>query len=37
MTATGTYTGGKLTAAIVREDDLPYEAGLYIDKGRVVG
>lgn len=37
VTATGTYTGGKLTAAIVRENDLPYEAGLYIDKGRVVG
>lgn len=36
-TPTGTFTAGKLTAAIVREDDLPYEAGMYINKGAVVG
>ncbi|MBE6441849.1 MAG: hypothetical protein E7022_05885 [Desulfovibrio desulfuricans] len=38
VTLTGSdFTAGKITAAIVREDSLPYEAGLYIDKGRVVG
>lgn len=37
VTATGTYTAGKITAAIVREDDQPYEAGMFIDKGAVVG
>jgi hypothetical protein len=37
VTATGTFTAGKIMAAVVREDDLPYEAGLYIDKGRVIG
>ena len=37
VTASGTFTAGKLTCAIVREDDQPYEAGLYIDKGQVVG
>ena len=36
-TPTGTFTAGKLTAAVVREDDLPYEAGMYINKGAVVG
>ncbi len=37
VTATGTYTAGKVTAAIVREDEQPYEAGMYIDKGTVQG
>lgn len=37
VTATGTFTAGKIFAAVVREDELPYEAGLYIDKGAVVG
>lgn len=33
----GTFTAGVLSAAIVREDDQPYEEGLYIDAGTVVG
>lgn len=37
VTATGTGSGGKVFAAIVREDVLPYEKGMYIDKGVVVG
>lgn len=38
VTLTGsTFTSGKITAAIVREDDLPYATGMYIDKGAVVG
>ena len=37
VTATGTFTAGKIFAAVVREDELPYEAGMYIDKGVVVG
>lgn len=37
VTKTGDFTAGKLTAAIVREDEQPYEAGMYIDKGVVVG
>jgi len=36
-TVTGSFTAGKIIAAVVREDDLPYVAGQYIDKGRVVG
>ena len=38
VTLTGsTFTAGKITAAVVREDDLPYVTGMYIDKGAVVG
>lgn len=38
VTLTGsTFTSGKITAAIVREDELPYVTGMYIDKGAVVG
>ena len=38
VTLTGsTFTAGKITAAITREDEQPYEAGMYIDKGAVVG
>ena len=38
VTLTGsTFTAGKITAAIVREDELPYVTGMYIDKGAVVG
>ena len=33
VSKTGTFTAGKLFAAVVREDDLPYVSGLYIDKG----
>ena len=37
VTKTGTFSDGSLiSAAIVREDDLPYEPGLYIEKGQVV-
>lgn len=36
-TPTGTFTAGKVFAAIVREDDQPYEAGMYIDGGVVKG
>lgn len=37
VTPAGTFTAGKIFAAIVREDDEAYEAGLYIKGGRVVG
>ena len=37
VTATGIYTAGKLFAAIVREDEQPYEAGMFIDKGVAEG
>lgn len=36
-TPTGTFTAGKVFAAVVREDDQPYEAGMYIDGGVVKG
>ena len=34
---TGTFTAGKVFAAIVREDEQPWEAGMYIDAGVVKG
>ena len=34
---TGTATAGSLFAAFVREEDEPYEAGQYINKGVAVG
>lgn len=37
VTLTGTFTAGKLFAALAREDDLPYGAGMYIDGGKVKG
>lgn len=36
-TVAGSASEGKLFAAVVREDELAYEAGMYIDKGVVVG
>ena len=36
-TPTGTFTAGSVFAAIVREDALPMEAGMYFDKGKNVG
>ena len=36
-TPTGTFTAGNVFAAVVREDALPYEAGMFIDKGVVKG
>lgn len=36
VTATGA-TAGELFMALTREDDEPMEAGLYIDKGQVLG
>lgn len=36
-TPSGTFTAGKIFGAIVREDDLPYEAGMYFDKGVLQG
>lgn len=36
-TPTGTFTAGKVFAAVVREDELPYESGMYIDAGVVKG
>lgn len=36
-TPSGTFTAGKVFGAIVREDDLPMEAGMYFDKGANVG
>ncbi len=32
-TPTGEFTAGKIFAAVVREDPLEYEDGMYIDKG----
>lgn len=32
-TPTGTFTAGKIFAAVVREDPMEYEDGMYIDKG----
>lgn len=37
VTPTGTFTAGKVFGAVVREDDLPYEAGMFFDKGVNVG
>ena len=36
-TPSGAFSAGKLFAMVAREDDLPYESGMYIDKGVVVG
>lgn len=36
-TPTGSFTAGKLFAAVTREDELPYETGMYIDAGVVKG
>ncbi len=36
-TVTGSFTAGKIFAALVREDIEPYEAGQYIDGGKVEG
>ncbi|MCD7984136.1 MAG: hypothetical protein LUG19_07775 [Desulfovibrio sp.] len=36
-TVTGSFTAGKIFAALAREDIEPYEAGQYIDGGRVEG
>ena len=33
VTAAGTFTSGKLFAAIVREEEVPMSEGLYIDAG----
>ncbi len=38
LTVTGTATGtGKIFAAVVREDEVPWENGMYIDGGVVKG
>ena len=38
VTVAGTVTGeGRLFAAVVREDDLPWEDGMHIDGGVVRG
>lgn len=34
VTVTGTATTGKMFCAIVREDDQPYEPGLYLNAGK---
>ena len=36
-TPSGTFTAGSLFGAVVREDELPQEAGMYIDAGVVKG
>lgn len=36
-TPSGTFAAGNVFAAVVREDALPMEAGMYIDKGVVKG
>jgi hypothetical protein len=35
-TTAGTFTAGKVSAAVVREDELMQEAGMYIDAGTVL-
>lgn len=37
VTASGTFTTGKLFAAIVREEEVPMSEGLYIDAGVTKG
>ena len=37
VTPSGSFTTGRLFAAVVREESQPYEAGMYIDAGRTVG
>ena len=37
MTPEGTFTAGKIFAALTREDALPYEAGMHIDGGVAQG
>ena len=36
-TPSGSFSAGKIFAAVVREESQPYEAGMYIDAGRIVG
>lgn len=36
MAASGDFTAGKIFAAVVREDHLDYEDGMYIDKGELM-
>lgn len=36
LSPTGTFTKGKLFAAVTREDVMPYDEGLYIDKGETI-
>ena len=36
-TPTGTFTAGKIFAAVVREEEQHYEEGMYIDAGQVKG
>lgn len=37
ITPTGTFTAGKIFAALAREDDLPYAAGMHIAGGVAAG
>jgi hypothetical protein len=37
VTAAGTFTAGKVSAFVGREDEFLNEAGMYIDKGVVLG
>ena len=37
VTPQGTFTAGKIFAALVREDPQPYAAGMHIDGGKVQG
>ena len=37
VSPTGTFTSGKIFCALTREDPLPYTAGMYIDKGNILG
>lgn len=36
LSPTGTFTKGKLFVAVTREDVMPYDEGLYIDKGETI-
>lgn len=37
VSASGTFTKGRIFAAVVREEEVPMSAGLYIDAGEVQG
>lgn len=37
VTPEGSFTAGRIFAALAREDDLPYAAGMYLDGGAVKG
>lgn len=37
LTPSGSFSAGKIFAALTREDPRPYSGGMYVNAGRVVG